>query len=172
MRRPKYRARTAARMLAAIVAAPGAAWAIGVNWIYCMLIASVCVAGVAVLELPALGDETYWPPLDESQRGGGRREVSSLSWLLTSRRDGADRAAVLRLAEVARRRLALEGVDLNLPADRERAVAALGSRVHAMLTEGPGRSPTHSMVTECIDALESLDRPTVPSRLRGSNTRR
>lgn len=149
--------RLAARLGAAAVALPAGAWAIGVNWILSLLIAGVGAAAVAILELPALAQEPTWPVPEEHRRGGGRRELTNLSWMFTSRHGGIDPAALLRLRAIARRRLALRGIDLDAPADRERAIAALGQQGHAILLTEDAAALSHRQITVCIEALERLD---------------
>jgi hypothetical protein len=150
-------ARRRVRLAVAGVVVPGAAWAIGVNWMFCLLLAGAGAAAVAILELPRLAQEPNWPAAEEARRGGGRREVTSLSWMLTSRHGGTDRAAVLRLREIARRRLAQRGIDLDSPADRGRAVDALGADVLTILISDGSSSPSHRQLVQCIESLERLD---------------
>ncbi|MCW2604082.1 MAG: hypothetical protein JWN61_2217 [Pseudonocardiales bacterium] len=157
--------RMAIRLALATVVLPAAAWAIGINWVYCLLIAAAAAAGVAALELPALGREPNWPVPDEARHDGGRREIAYLSWMLTSRHGGTDRAAVLRLRETARRRLALRGIDLEATADMQRARDVLGPHIHSILLSDQGFSPSHRQIVQCIEALERLV-PDPPPTLR------
>ena len=149
--------RLAARLAAAVVVVPVAAWAVGVNWVLCLLIAGAAAAAVAIVELPTLAQDPNWPTPDETRRGGGRREVTSLSWMLTSRHGGTDRAAVLRLRAIAFRRLALQGVDLDAPAHHQRAIQMLGADVLAILMSDGSFSASHRQLVQCIEALERLD---------------
>lgn len=162
-RRPRPRARRLViRILFAAILLPTAAWAIGVPWLYSLLIAGLGAAVVPVLSLPPMTAEPEWPRLIPPRVEGGRRDVMSLSWLLTSRHHGVDPAAVRRLQAIARRRLGLRGIDLDSPdpAQRRRAAAVLGEQVHEMLAGAPERGMaaaiTHSELVMCVQKLESL----------------
>jgi hypothetical protein len=146
------------RMAIGVLAVPAGAWAIGVPWAYSLLIAGLGAGAVAVLALPSLAAEPDWPVLPPPHLDGRRRDVMSLSWLLTSRRGGVDPAAVRRLREIARRRLGIRGIDLDSPdpAQRRRAAAALGEAAYRILADGAGRQTTHSELNMCVVALESL----------------
>lgn len=166
MRRRILPSLTLARLGVAGVAVPVAAFAIGVNWLQSLLIAGALIAAVAAVELYLLAEEPYWPQLDEARRAGGRREVTSLSWMLTPRRHGTDRQAVVRLREIARRRLALHGIDLENPEDRARAVEALGPLAVGVLTDNTDDGPSHRALVRCIESLERLEAPRQTASVR------
>jgi hypothetical protein len=145
-----------ARAAIAGVLIPVGAFAIGVSLVHSLLILGAVLAAGAILGLIDLADAPFWPELQEGTRGGNRREIARLSWMLTSRRSDSDRDAILRLKAVASRRLAFAGIDLEDPADGARARAALGPSVHALLTEASGRAPQRRALAECVRALEAL----------------
>ena len=93
---------------------------------------------------------------------GDRREVTTLSWMLTSRHGGTDRIAVLRLRAIAAHRLALRGIDLYNAADAQRASELIGPSAHWLLATDQQVSPSHRQMVECVDAIERLD-PELPS---------
>lgn len=135
---------------------PLAAWGIGVNWVQCLIIAGLGMAALAIIDLASEGDVTHWPALSDTVRGGGRREVANLSWLLTSKNQTADRAAVQRLAAIARRRLALRGIDVNDPRTAPYAASALGEPIYRTLFDPSAALPTHRELIRCVEALERL----------------
>jgi hypothetical protein len=146
-----------ARAAAAGVLIPAAAFAIGVSLVHSLLISGAVLAAIAVLDLIGLADAPFWPELLETTRGGNRREIARLSWMLTSRRSDSDRDAILRLRAVASRRLAFAGIDMDDPADSSRSKSALGPSAYALLTEPLGRAPQRRALAECVRALEALD---------------
>lgn len=148
--------RLTARLAAALIVVPALAWGIGANWVLALIIAGAAAAAVAVLELPRRASEPLWPTHGESGRAGGRRDVATLSWRLTSRHGGTDSAAVARLRAIAARRLARHGASLSEPRDAERARALLGDRVHALLSAPADAQLSHRDLVTCIDALERL----------------
>jgi hypothetical protein len=141
---------------AAAVLVPAAAFAIGVSVAHSLLIAGAAIAAVAALELASAADPPYWPDPVESARGGNRREIARLSWTLRAQRSEAGSAAVLRLRDIARHRLAAAGIDLDDAKDQPAAAARLGGPVHRILTAQSGRPPSRREIALCIQALEQL----------------
>lgn len=150
--------RLVGRLVFAAVVLPAAAWAIGVPWPFALLLAGLGAAAVGITALPRMTAEPEWPRIAPPQVEGGRREVMSLSWMLTSRHHGVDPAAVRRLRAIAGRRLAIRGVDLDSrdPAQQARAAALLGGQVHRILGDEARRDMTHSELDMCVGSLESL----------------
>lgn len=154
--------RVIARLGAGVLVVPAAALAIGANWALCLLIAAAGGVLVVSLELPGRAQEPNWPVPEEVRRSGHRREVTTLSWMLTSRHGGTDRIAVLRLRAIAAHRLALRGIDLYNAADAQRASELIGPTAHWLLATDQQVSPSHRQMVECVDAIERLD-PELPS---------
>jgi hypothetical protein len=148
--------RSLARAVIAGVLIAAGAFAIGVSLVHSLLICGAVLASMAILELMGLADAPFWPELQEAARGGNRREIARLSWMLTSRRSDSDRDAILRLRAVASRRLAFAGIDLDDPLDSARSKAALGPAAYSLLTQASGRAPQRRALAECVRALEAL----------------
>lgn len=150
--------RLVGRLVFAAVVLPAAAWAIGVPWPFALLLAGLGAAAVGITALPRMTAEPEWPRIAPPQVEGGRREVMSLSWMLTSRHHGVDPAAMRRLRAIARRRLAVRGIDLDSrdPAQQRRAAELLGDPAHRILAHAGERDTTHSELDMCVATLESL----------------
>lgn len=150
--------RLIARLVLASAALPAAAWAIGVPWASSLLLAALGAATVGILAVPSMASEPDWPRLIPAQADGRRREVMSLSWMLTSRHRGVDPIAVSRLRAIARHRLGARGIDLDSPlaAHQQRATALLGERAYRILIDAENRDTTHSELDMCVDRVESL----------------
>lgn len=152
------RRRIVVRLVFAVLILPAAAWAIGVPWAFSLLIAGLGAAAVGIAALPPMTAESEWPRIPPPPVDGGRREVMSLSWMLTSRHHGVDPAAMRRLRAIARRRLAVHGIDLDSrdPAQQRRAAELLGDPAHRILAHAGERDTTHSELDMCVATLESL----------------
>lgn len=150
-----------ARLGAGVIALPAGAWAIGANWALALMIAGAGGAVVAILELPGRAQDPNWPVPEDVRRDGGRREVTTLSWMLTSKHGGTDRLAVLRLRDIAAHRLGLRGIDLYSTRDTQRVIELMGSTAHWILATDEHPSPSHRQMVECVAALERLD-PDIP----------
>jgi hypothetical protein len=133
---------------------PAAAYAIGIDLVHSLLIASAVAGGMTVLRMLSIGEDSFWPQLNGRGREGNRREVLRLSWTLKSKVSSSNhRVVIQRLHALATRRLAELGIDFNDPADQGRASDVLGATAYQVLT-GAKLSP-RSMV-RCVDVLEAL----------------
>jgi hypothetical protein len=154
----------AIRILASGLLVPALCWAVGVDIVHSLLIATVTLGAAALLGIAAQRQAPYWPEAQEGRRTGNRREITRLSWMMTARRGGTDRQAVVRLRDLAQSRLARHGIDLLDPADRSRAMTALGADVFTILMQDTGSAPTHRALLRCVEALEALGSVEPPAR--------
>ncbi len=142
------------------------AWLIGMQGMPSALLATVVFAagaGRPALERHAIdqrvGRGGVWPPRSSPLVGGTRREVQELSWSFTGRRSTSGQDAVARLRGLARHRLALRGVDLSDPTQRERVDALIGSRARLTLSTPEDEPVRHRDVVACLEAIERLAPP-------------
>ena len=125
-----------------------------------LLFTAVVVVGGALATAIVDPVEPALPERPNPLRGGARREVGSVAWSLRSTRGHVSPGASARLHAVAARRLARQGIDLDDPADQERAEAALGPRAYRVVTEPATRS--FSTMRAAIRAVELLTDPRSP----------
>ncbi len=122
-----------------------------------LLFSSVVAVGGALATAIVDPEEPVLPERPTSMRGGARREVGSVAWSLRSSRGRVSPGASARLSAVAARRLARLGIDLDDPADRPRAEAALGARAYRVVSEPDPRS--FSTMRAAIRAVDQLNDP-------------
>ena len=89
---------------------------------------------------------------------GVRREVARLSWGMQGIEARVDHRSVTRLRESARRRLAGSGIELDEPADADRARERLGALPYQVLTSDRNFRPSFDQFARTIAAVESLTR--------------
>ena len=145
----------AALLVAAVF---GVAFVVGVDLVHCVLLAAGTLLLALLRRLPEVeGDE--WPERepDASDRGV-RREVARLSWGLHGFESRVDRRSVHRLHAIALRRLHGCGVDLDDPADAERARQLLGPGPYAAVTSDPSTLPRFDVFARAVRAVEALPR--------------
>ncbi|MBC7291697.1 MAG: hypothetical protein H5T83_10275 [Actinotalea sp.] len=138
------------------------------------VVVALAVAGFTLaLRMLDKGDEHAWPEPAERDTDGSRRDVAHLSWALVGRDGRVSEAAVRRLREDARRRLARTGVVLparfpvgadaaghvdgsGRPDPVAQARARLGEPAWTVLTATGRGLPSLDEVELVIDALERL----------------
>jgi hypothetical protein len=136
-------------------------WYFGANVWHSILLGSAItvawmasVAGTAYPEIRDLG----WRHGDRAINTGSRNDVANLSWSLRSGWAFVGRQAEWRLRDIARRRLALEGLDLNDPADGPAIQARIGRPVYRVLIRTSGkRRLRRRTLLNCLDALDGLN---------------
>ena len=135
---------------------------IGLDLAHCLLLA---LAAAVLLRLrdTATGDDHGWPEHEDDRTdAGARREVDRLSWGLHGFESRVDRRSLAHLRGIATRRLRWQGVDLDDPADADRARALLGTDAHAALTADPGTPPRYDAFARAALAVERLTERTTP----------
>ncbi|MBA8794732.1 hypothetical protein FHX74_002351 [Friedmanniella endophytica] len=153
------RSSTVLTLVLTLVVVPVAAWLFGVALLQCVLVAAIGVTiGLAIRFRPR-GEESVWSPetVDLARDRGARRDVARLSWSVGD--DQVGRALRIRLYELAERRLATRGLDLDEPGDREAIETLLGRDAVRVLDAELGRAvPAHAF-ERAVAALERLDQP-------------
>jgi hypothetical protein len=135
---------------------------IGLDLAHCLLLA---LAGAVLYRLRAtpVADDYGWPEHEDDRTdAGARREVDRLSWGLHGFESRVDRRSLAHLRGIATRRLRWQGVDLDDPADADRARALLGADAHAALTADPGAPPRYDSFARAALAVEQLTERTTP----------
>ena len=151
------RAWSPVRTLAASAVTFGLALLIGVDLGHCLLLALGAAVLVLLGRLLPEADDDGWPERESGPSDRGvRREVARLSWGLHGYESRVDRRSVARLRAIADRRLAGSGVDLDEPADAERASGLLGRTAYAALTGDPNSPPRYEDFARAVAAVEQL----------------
>ncbi|MDE3133563.1 MAG: hypothetical protein KGL15_05815 [Acidobacteriota bacterium] len=157
LRRPTRRetVRTAAAAaLAAVIC-----WYFGVNvWHSILLGCALTVASLAVMaggSTPELRNLS-WRHLSR-RRLGSRNEIARLSQSLRSGWEPVGLTAERRMHQIARRRLALEGLDLLNRDHREAIERLIGGRAYQTLVHPLGRRPRLRALLRCLDALDAIE---------------
>jgi len=141
---------TVSAVLAALVA-----WDLGLDVGHAVLLGAL-VAGAGTLQLTMPELET--PELPEPAgyaRDGVRQEVASLTYAMRGEKGAVRESVVLRIRDLAARRLARHGLELDRQDDTERIEALLGPAA-GVLVRGQTR-PSASAIAACLDALDALD---------------
>ena len=135
---------------------------IGLDLAHCLLLA-LTAAVLFLLRGTAVADDHGWPEQeDERTDAGARREVDRLSWGLHGFESRVDRRSLAHLRGIATRRLRRLDVDLDDPADADRARALLGADAYAALTADPGAPPRYDSFARAALAVEQLPERTTP----------
>lgn len=147
------------RDIVALLALSAAAWYFGANvW------TAILVGGAVTIVLRAAS--LVWAPEEggfrwrvqrRARAGGGRSDVAILATSLSGRW-GRTGVGTRRVAEIARRRLALRHLDLNNPDHRPQIEALIGGRAYRSLTGNDYRGMRLRSLVRCLDALDALTR--------------
>lgn len=133
---------------------------VGLDLTHCVLLAVGAAVLLQLRRLPDAADEP-WPEHEEGRTdAGARREVDRLSWGLHGFESRVDRRSLAHLRGIAARRLQRRGVDLEDPADADRARALLGDPAYTALTADPGTPPRYDSFARAAARVEQLtERP-------------
>jgi hypothetical protein len=164
--------RETAEILGCAFVAAAICWYFGVDvWHAILLGCAITVTALAVLIGSAAPDalDLSWRPGKRSQREGSRSDVANLSRSLRSGWGYVGLTAERQLQQIARRRLALEGLDLGNADHRPAIEQRIGAASYRVLVRPHGRMPTLRALISCLDALDALDSthyPVPPPRSR------
>ncbi|MGH2873020.1 MAG: hypothetical protein ACRDL5_11240 [Solirubrobacteraceae bacterium] len=116
-------------------------------------------AGLSVPQPGALG----WRPSGPARRAGARDEVATLSGSLRAGWGYVGLTAERRLSQIARRRMALEGLDLRNPEHRLAIERRIGEPAYRSLVNNGSRRLRLRTVVYCLDALDAVDASHYPA---------
>lgn len=133
------------------------AWYLGMDiWHALTVGAGLGALGLCWITLPGRRRKTEWPLETGRVAEGARREVSQLSWSLPHH-GRAQHTGLRRVQDLARRRLALHGLELDAPADGPGIRKLIGSSAYSTLRPTARKLPTVRAVVHCLDMLDRLD---------------
>ncbi len=144
-------------------------WYFGVDvWHAILLGCAITVIVLAVLVGFSVRDARGlgWRPGRGARKEGSRREIADLSASLHGGWGFIGLTAQERLRQIARRRLALEGLDLNNAEHRPAIEDRIGSGAYRPLVSSQGRVPRLRTLLNCLDALDSIHDAAPQSRAR------
>jgi hypothetical protein len=161
------RPRETIRVLGIAVLVAAICWYLGANVWHSILLGSAItvawIAGVAGTAYPEIRD-LGWRHGDRAVNKGSRNDVATLAWSLRNAWGYVGRAAEWRMREVARHRLALEGLNLNDPADGPAIERRIGRPVYKVLMRNiQKRRLRRRELLHCLDALDALNPSHYPS---------
>ena len=153
------RATTITALVVGVVVVPVAAALFGVQLVQVLLLAALGATVCALIRFrPEVEDPPWWPEaeiLDSDQ--GARRDVSRLAWSVSGADQQVGRTMRLRLHDVAARRLARRGVDLDDPAQQDAAIAAIGADAVRALDPDIREIVSLRAFGAAVAAVESLE---------------
>ena len=141
-------------------------WYFGVDvWHAVLLGCAITVTALALLVGSSAPDslDLSWRPGRRAHREGSRSDVANLSSSLRSGWGFVGLTAERQLQQIARRRLALEGLDLKNADHRPAIESRIGTRAYRALVSTQGRVPTMRTLLHCLDALDAIDSTHYPA---------
>ena len=132
-------------------------WYFGVNvWHAILLGCALTAAVLAVMNGASTHEfrEIGWRHRRRNT-GGSRSEVESLASSLRTGWEPVGLTAERRLRQIARHRLALEGLDLQSDDQRAAIESRIGTRAYRILRDS-GKRPRLGSLIRCLDALDAL----------------
>ena len=141
-------------------------WYFGVDaWHAILLGCAITVTALAVLVGSSAPDalELSWRPGKRARREGSRSDVANLSGSLRSGWGYVGLTAERKLQQIARRRLALEGLDLGNADHRSAIEQRIGAASYRVLVRPHGRLPRLRGLVSCLDALDAIDSTHYPA---------
>ena len=151
-----------ARSLALALAVFATAFLVGLDLVHCVLLGVAAAALLPLRALSAVTDDGWPEHEDDRSDAGARREVNRLSWGLHGFESRVDRRSLAHLRGIATRRLRRLEVDLDDPADADRARDLLGADAFAAVTADLGAPPRYDSFARAVLAVEQLPERTTP----------
>ncbi|MGH2861939.1 MAG: hypothetical protein ACRDLT_10610 [Solirubrobacteraceae bacterium] len=158
--------RAAVRLVGAGVLIGVVCWFFGLDaWRASLSGCSVTVAGLVLLSGSSDPDsrDLGWRRSGRARQRGSRSDVASLSSLLHPGWGYVDVVAFERLQSLVRRRLLLEGLDLDQADQRSAIERRIGPETYGVLAGRQGRVPTLRALISCLDALDETDSTHYPA---------
>jgi hypothetical protein len=155
---PHRPGRTVAALVATGLGVPALLWVVmGMPPLQALMLGAVAVTVAALALVPPDGYDIDFPdPPPPVRDRGARREAFRLSWNVAGRDDRVGSTLIQRLHQAAARRLALRGLRLDEPADRDQVVALLGERCYRLLLLPPGTDASTRTFQQALGAVERL----------------
>jgi hypothetical protein len=138
-------------------------WYFGVDvWHAILLGCAITVTALALLVGSSATDarDLSWRAGKRPRSEGSRSEIANLSSSLKGDWGFVGLTAERQLQQIARRRLALEGLDLSNAQQRSAIESRIGTQAYRVLVNRRGRVPSLLALVKCLDALDAID----PSR--------
>jgi hypothetical protein len=135
-------------------------WYFGVDvWHAILLGCAITVTALACLAAGSAPDarDLSWRSGKRAGKAGSRNDVSSLSSSLHAGWGLVGLTAERRLHEIARRRLALEGLDLQNADQRLAIESRIGAPTYRILMGRKGGRLRLRTLTYCLDAIDAID---------------
>ena len=148
------------RTLCAGVLIAAICWYFGVDvWHAILLGCAITVTALAVGAGTSAPDarDLSWRPGERARNDGSRNDVASLSSSLHAGWGLVGLTAERRLHEIARRRLALDGLDLQNADHRLAIERRIGGRAYRILARGQTRRLRLRTLRYCLDMLDAID---------------
>ena len=141
-------------------------WYFGVDaWHAILLGCAITVTALALLVGSSAPDalDLSWRPGKRASREGSRSDVANLSSSLRSGWGFVGLTAERQLQQIARRRLAVEGLDLRNADHRSAIEQRIGAPAYRVLVSPAGRLPRLRSLISCLDALDAIDSTHYPA---------
>jgi hypothetical protein len=156
--RAPYRPRTIGAAVLGVILGV-VAWDLGLDPLHAVETGlAVVVVLVVIAVLPGLAATTWRRTTPGGVNGGGRQDIVQLSWALNSRRDWVGDGVQWRLREIAVRRLAHRGLDLDDPDDGQEIAKLIGLETYGILRPGSTRQASLAALSRALHELDRLDR--------------
>jgi len=169
--------REASRIVCAAILIAALCWYFGADvWHAVLLGCAITVLGLAVGAATSAPEarDLSWLGGVRTRREGSRNDVASLSSSLHAGWGFVGLTAERRLQQLARRRLALEGLDLQNANHRVAIEGRIGTRAYRVLVLDRRRQLRLRTLMHCLQVLDALNPtyyPTPQARLRGRRRR-
>ncbi len=154
------------RTLAAGWSIAAICWYFGVDvWHAILLGCAITVAALAAAAGSSAPDarDLSWRPGKRASNDGSRNDVASLSSSLHVGWGLVGLTAERHLNQIARRRLALEGLDLRNPDNQPAIEQLIGTSAYRILNRRQGRRLRLGRLLYCLDALDAIDSTHYPA---------
>jgi hypothetical protein len=148
------------RDIAAMLALSAGAWYVGANvWTSILVGAAITIVLRATSLIEVVQEGGFRSRFDFGVRArGGRSDVQNLAASLSRGWGRTDGTAPRRVVAIARRRLALQHLDLSNPGHRRQIEQLLGRRAYRSVTRSAYRRGMRvRSLVHCLDVLDTLD---------------
>lgn len=162
----RHSRRETGRILGAGFLIAAICWYFGVDLWHAILLGCAITVASLVLVVGASARDARnrgWRPGKRARRAGSRSDVANLSSSLRGGWGYVGLTAEEQLQQIARRRLALEGFDLDNAEHRSAIERRIGAEAYRALVSSQGRVPKLRALLDCLDALDAIDEAHYPA---------